>query len=443
MLQAQPRKMTDSSTKAPYVPSAVIVSIGEELLEGRIADTNSSSFARELLLQGFHVTAMFTVGDSPGELHGLLESLAGTTDLILTTGGLGPTEDDRTRDDVAAVLGVGVVPVPVEGATSRLIEIYGRFHIGEATESFLAQATMPAGAMPLENPVGSAWGFMADLGHSRLYCLPGPPVECLSTYREVGVLEDLQHRFEAGAGLAHGVLHTAGAPESVVEEHVGEMFAEGGNPRLGITANADKVSISVLARSENPTEPASELLEETLGELQQRLGHLWWGRDAQTMASISVDNLHAAGQTLTVVESCTGGRLAAALTSVPGASKVFSHGWVTYSDFAKQQQLGVPADLLEKHGAVSVEVAAAMAAGAKEVSGSDWSLSITGVAGPEGGTDDKPVGTVCLAISGPGTEYAIRRQQFTKAGRDAIQRQSVRDALDMLRRAMAGLTPLS
>jgi len=436
--------MNAQSPSADEVPTAVVISIGEELLEGRIADTNSGTFARELLLLGFHVNAMYTVGDGVGELEGLLATLADKVDVVITTGGLGPTADDRTRDDVAALLGVGIVPVPVEGAVARLAEIYSHYHSEAATESFLAQASMPAGAEPLANGVGSAWGFMVNLGtRTRLYCLPGPPVECLNTFREGGAIEDLQQRFVGGSSLAHGVLHTAGAPESVVEEHVRELFVDGGNPRLGITANADRVSISVLARSELPTEPADKLLETTLQELQQRLGTLWWGRDAQTMASIVVEALHKAGQSVAVVESCTGGRLAGAITAVPGASKVFSHGWVTYSDQAKQQLLGVPEQLFEDFGAVSVQVAEAMAAGAREVSGCDWSLAVTGVAGPGGGTEEKPVGMVCLAICGPGEAYSVLRQQFARAGRDAIQRQSVRDALDMLRRALSGLPPLS
>jgi nicotinamide-nucleotide amidase len=435
--------MSAANPEATAVPTAVVISIGEELLEGRIADTNSGTFARELLLQGLHVTKMYTVGDGIGELQALLTQLADHVDVILTTGGLGPTTDDRTRDDVAASLGVPVIPIPVDGAVEHLSVVYKKYHDHPATEAFLAQASMPAGAEPLHNSVGSAWGFMVNLGtRTRLYCLPGPPVECLSTYRDGGASADMKERFQAGASLAHGVLHTAGAPESVVEEHLRELFVDGGNPRLGITANADKVSISVLARSELAHEPAEHLLETTLQDLQQRLGTLWWGRDAQTMASIAVESLQKAGQTVAVAESCTGGRLAAAITGVAGASQVFSHGWVTYSDQAKQQQLGVPKELVVEYGAVSVEVATAMADGARRVSGSDWALAITGIAGPGGGTEEKPVGTVCLAISGPEGSYSLRRLQFARAGRDAIQRQSVRDALDMLRRGMNGLPPL-
>jgi len=436
--------MTSSGALASAVPTAVVISIGEELLEGRVADTNAGTFARELLLQGFHVTALYTIGDGIGELQQLLATLTDKVDVILTTGGLGPTLDDRTRGDVAAVLGVEIVPVPVPGAMAHLAEVYARYHPDQATEGFLAQASMPAGAMPLANAVGSAWGFMLNLGsRSRLYCLPGPPVECLTTFRDGGAVADLQQRFGSGASLAHGVLHTAGAPESVVEEYVREFFRAGNNPRLGITASADKVSISVLARAEPAIASASVLLESTLVELQQRLGHLWWGRDSQTLASIVVEALNACGQTVAIAESCTGGRLAAALTGVAGASDVFSFGWVTYSNQAKQQQLGVAQQLLVEHGAVSVEVAAAMAAGARRVSGADWSLAITGVAGPDGGTEEKPVGTFCLAICGPTATYTLMRHQFARAGRDAIQRQSVRDALDMLRRALAGLAALS
>ncbi|MDP7062769.1 MAG: CinA family nicotinamide mononucleotide deamidase-related protein [Planctomycetota bacterium] len=436
--------MSAVHSEAISVPTAVVISIGEELLEGRIADTNAGTFARELLLKGLHVSKMYTIGDGVGELQTLLTELADHVDVILTTGGLGPTADDRTRDDVAASLGVPVIPVPVEGAIEHLVEVYSKYHDHPATEAFLAQASMPAGAEPLRNFVGSAWGFMVNLGtRTRLYCLPGPPVECLSSYRDGGASADLEERFGMASSLAHGVLHTAGAPESVVEEHLRELIVDGGNPRLGITANADKVSISVLARSEEPARPAEHLLETTLQDLQQRLGSLWWGRDAQTMAGIAVESLQEAGQTVAVAESCTGGRLAAAITGVAGASKVFSHGWVTYSDQAKQQQLGVPEVLFEQHGAVSVEVAAAMAQGARRVSGCDWALAITGIAGPGGGTEEKPVGTVCLAICGPHTDYSICRHQFARAGRDAIQRQSVRDALDMLRRGMNGLAPLA
>ena len=436
--------MTSSSAPTSEVPTAVVISIGEELLEGRVADTNAGTFARELLLHGLHVSALYTIGDGVGELQQLLATLTDKVDVILTTGGLGPTLDDRTRGDVAAALGVDIVPVPVPGAMAHLAEVYARYHPDQATEEFLAQASMPAGAEPLANAVGSAWGFMRNLGsRSRLYCLPGPPVECWSTFRAGGAAADLQQRFGAGAGLAHGVLHTAGAPESVVEEQVREFFSPGSNPILGITASADQVSISVLARSEPAkASSASVLLESTLVELQRRLGHLWWGRDSQTLASLVVETLSARRQTVTVAESCTGGRLAAALTGVAGASDVFSFGWVTYSNEAKQQQLGVPQQLLVEHGAVSVEVAAAMAEGARRVSGADWSLAITGVAGPDGGTAEKPVGAVCLAICGPNTAYTLVRQQFARAGRDAIQRQSVRDALDMLRRALAGLPAL-
>ena len=427
---------------AGAAPTAALISIGEELLEGRIADTNSGHFARTLLQLGFHVQSMATLGDGVGELQELLRRLDGRVDLIVSTGGLGPTADDRVRTEVAVVLGVPLVPVPEEGAVEYLAEVYRRYHPHPAPESFLAQAKLPQGALALRNRAGSAWAFAADLPQgTRLYGLPGPPAECQDAFHHGGGMEDLRQRFPDASELAYRVLHTAGAPESVIESLVEPHFRRS-NPRLGITANADKVSLSLLAKGEPGDASAQQVLERSCAELLPLLKPLHWGQDQQTLASVVVDALRSAGQSVAVAESCTGGRLAAALTEVPGASQVFTHGWVTYADAAKSGQLGVPEALLREHGAVSAPVAAAMADGARTAAGADWGLGVTGIAGPGGGSAEKPVGTVYLALRGDGVAHDLPRRQFSRAGRDSIQRQSVRDALDMLRRALAGLPPL-
>jgi nicotinamide-nucleotide amidase len=419
----------------------VVVSIGEELLEGRIQDTNATTFAAELLHRGFHVVAMHTVGDVPGQLQGLLQSLRGTVDVVLSTGGLGPTEDDRVREEVAAVLGGGLTPVPVDGAEEYLREVYARFHPGDPPSFFLDQAKIPEGAFPLHNAVGTAWGFQASLGdRTQLYVLPGPPRECAATFFQGGVVEDLQARFLAeDEHLAHTVLHTTGAPESIIEKPIRRFLQAGENPRLGITASAGGVSLSLLAHAEPGGRSARQVLEERSAELQEILYPFCWGRDSQTLASVVVDGLREAGQSFSCAESCTGGLLAGAITDVPGSSRIFTHGWVTYANEAKEEQLGVSRATLEAVGAVSSEVAVAMAEGARERSGSDWAIGITGIAGPGGGTEEKPVGTVFVALVGPETRHVVHRKKFSKGGRDFVRRQTVRDALDLLRRVLSGI----
>jgi len=431
--------MSQDRSLSAATPTAYLVSIGEELLEGRITDLNANTFAQELLKRGFHVVGKATIGDAPGELTGLLHRLQDTVDVILTTGGLGPTEDDRTREEVAAALGCDLVPVPVDGAEDYLRQVYRRFRETEPPAFFLAQATMPAAAQPLANQVGTAWGFMADLGtRTRLYNLPGPPRECASAFFEGGGVADLEQRFGTSQShLEHAVLRTVGAPESLVEEPIREFLRPGQNPRIGITAGADGVSLSLLARPSDDGRSAREVLEERIRTLEERLHPYVWGRDEQTLAEVVVQDLHRCGDTVACAESCTGGLLAGAFTDVAGSSTVFTHGWVTYANEAKVAQLGVPQDTLEAVGAVSEEVALAMADGARERSGSRWGIGITGIAGPGGGSEEKPVGTVYLALVGPGCREVRHLKQYARGGRAFVRRQTVRDALNLLRLRLA------
>ncbi len=420
-------------------PTAVVLSIGEELLEGRIQDTNAKTFAAMLLQEGFQVKALHTIGDHPGALRVLLHQLQGKADVILSTGGLGPTVDDRVRAEVASFLRVPLKPVAE--AMPRLQEVYQRFHAGPPPDFFLSQGSIPAGSLPLANAVGTAWGFVAPLGEgTRLYVLPGPPRECQATFFGGGGLEDLRAHFGGrGQRLAHAVLRTIGAAESQIEEPLRPYLAAGANPRVGITASVDGVSLSLLAHAEEDGRSAEEVLESCVKELQTRLAPFYWGRDDQSLAGVVVSALRSRGQQISCAESCTGGLLAAAITEVPGASAVMRQSWVTYADEAKEKLLGVSPELLESHGAVSAEVALAMAQGARQRSASDWALAVTGIAGPSGGREGKPVGTVFFALLGPGVEWVHRRQQYARGGRSFVRRQSTHHALDLLRRALAGL----
>lgn len=422
---------------AAVAREALVLSIGEELLQARIADTNARELAAEMLRLGYSVRRFLTVGDAPGDLHRALREADGEVAAIVSSGGLGPTADDRVRAEAAAYAGVPLEEVP--GAVELLTQLFLRNLREQAPRPYLAQGFVPRGARPIANAAGTAWGFALDLPRGTRYlATPGPPAECRAALREGGGLAALAERAGGGAALALRAYHTAGAPESVVESRIRELLADSENPRYGITANARGVSVSALAFAREGGPSPERLLDEAGALLRERLGDLLWGSDEETLPQVVVRALAGRGQTMAVAESCTGGRIGAAITSVPGSSAVFRAGWITYADESKVRELGVPAGTLARHGAVSEEVARAMAEGARTRAGADWAVSATGVAGPDGGSEQKPVGLVWIGLAGPSGSYAVRRRQWARAGRSSVQEQSVRDALDALRRELGG-----
>jgi len=418
-------------------PEAVVLSIGEELLQGRIADGNAREFAQELLRMGFVVRRFLTIGDAPGDLQRALGELDGSASVLISTGGLGPTADDRVRAETAAYAGVNLQEVP--GAVAALTQLFLRNLREEAPKPFLAQGFVPGDARPIANAAGSAWAFVLDLPRGTRYlAMPGPPVECRSAFHDGGGAAALAERAHGAAGVAFRSFHTAGAAESAIEAKIRELLAESENPRYGITANARGVTVSALAFAAEGGPSPETLLDAASVTLRERLGELLWGSDADTLPEVVVRALVARGASVTVAESCTGGRIAAAITSVPGCSRVFRGGWICYANESKVRELGVAEALIEDHGAVSEEVAIAMAAGARVRAGADWAVSATGVAGPDGGSEAKPVGLVWIGVAGPEGAWAVQRRQWARAGRSSVQQQSVRDALDALRRELSG-----
>jgi competence/damage-inducible protein CinA-like protein len=437
-------------------PDALVLSIGEELLDGRVLDRNAGWMAERLRLLGVQVREMRTIGDAPGALHALLSALDGTIPLVLSSGGLGPTADDRVRLELAAAAAGQAAPgfegasrqasaasllVEIPGALAELERIWIQQHEDPVPAFFLDQGRVPVGARPLVNPAGTAWGFAVDLPRgTRVICHPGPPVECQAAWFGGG-RDQVEDLLGGAAELAYGLFHTMSIPESTVESKMRDLLEAGGNPRLGITAHSKQVTLSVLARPESGRS-AQQVLDETGQILHERLGEWLWGKDRQTQAEVVVAALRAAGQSVATAESCTGGGLGAAIAAVPGASEVYRYGWVCYHNEAKHRELGVPLALMEgadAPGAVSPEVASALAEGARRESGADWGIGITGIAGPGGGSDAKPVGMVYLGLAGPAGTSVTLRQQWTRAGRQGIQLGSVRDALEMLRRALLDL----
>jgi len=402
----------------------VVISIGEELLQGRILDTNANFISGELLKLGLPVNKRFTIGDKAGELTTLVNQIQSSSRLIICCGGLGPTVDDRVRAELAEVCGQQLIAVAE--------------HHQDVLQK---QAMIPELAKALRNRRGTAWGFACQLSKATwVISLPGPPVECRNTFLDGGG-RDICRSLAQSCANAFGVFHTAGLPESKIERALGDLL-DRPNLQIGINASPLQVSVSVLTQSRPGEISAEHLLEKTAAELKQCLGELLWGRDQQSLERVVVAELMRQEHSVATAESCTGGLVAAALTSVAGASQVFGHGWTTYSNHAKQSQLNVSDELIERYGAVSAECATAMAVGARQGANTDWAVAATGIAGPSGGTEDKPVGLVYIGVAGPSCAYAVRRRQAARSGRLVVQQQTVRDCLDALRRELLGLSCL-
>ena len=402
-----------------------IVAVGDELTAGDLVDSNSAWLARQVRARGGLVTGFAVVGDElPAIRDALLSALHGA-DLVLVTGGLGPTGDDITRDGVAAALGVTLRERPE--LLSRLAELYGARGIALSAGS-RRQIELPEGASALPNTVGTAPGFVAEQQGRAVACFPGVPSEL-----HVMAPPVLDARLRPpGAGAAVR-LHLCGLAESELGERLKDLMDHAHvartEARLGVTAHRGLLTISIRGRDAR----AVAAME---ADVRARVAPLLFGAGEDTLAGVVVARLAARGETVTTAESCTGGLLAGALTSVPGSSAVFREGVVAYANAVKIERLGVPSELLAAHGAVSEPVALAMAHGARERADADHALAITGIAGPDGGTPDKSVGTVCFAVAGRDGEQALTRRWT--AARDEVRGRAVNLALELLRRRIAG-----
>jgi len=403
------------------VPRRVaILAVGDELTAGELVDTNSAWLARQVRARGHLVTGFAVVGDELPAIRDAVLAALREAELLLVTGGLGPTGDDITRDGVAAALGLGLAERPE--LVERLAAFYAARNIPLNAGS-RRQAEMPAGATVLENSVGTAPGFLLHRDGRAVACFPGVPAEL-----QVMAPPLLDAQLPAGAGLTR-TLHLCGLAESELGEQLKDLMdhvrAQRHDARLGITAKQGVLTIALRG-----TDTRAVAALET--EVRARVGTLIFGAGEETLASAVVSLLARRREAVTTAESCTGGLLAGALTSVPGSSEVFHEGVVVYANAAKTARLGVPEALLAAHGAVSEPVALAMARGARERAGATHALAVTGIAGPGGGTAAKPVGTVCFAVAGPDGERALTRHWT--AARDEVRGRAVNLALELLRR---------
>jgi nicotinamide-nucleotide amidase len=408
--------------------TAIILSIGDELVLGQTIDTNSAWLSQRLASIGVRILAHQTVPDDQRAIEDALTSAA-RCDALIVSGGLGPTEDDLTRQALAAVLNV-----PLELNQAALQTLTGWFSQlkREMAPSNRIQAMFPRGTTPIENTCGTAPGIRAELNAAGVRCdifiMPGVPKEMKAMF-ERDVLPTLRQR-SGGAAIVSRTLHTFGAGESTIGERLGNLMDRRRNPSVGTTVSGGVVSVRVNAYFESQARAESEL-ERTVAECRERLGDLVYGQDDQTLQLVVAALLKTSGKKVATAESCTGGLLATYLTDIPGSSAYFTHGWVTYANEAKADQLGVSRETLAQHGAVSEPVVREMAAGARQRAHSDAALAVSGVAGPDGGTAAKPVGMVCIALA---TTDGVEARTFRFPGdREFIRDRSAKMALTMLR----------
>jgi nicotinamide-nucleotide amidase len=411
--------------------SAEILCIGTELLLGNITNGNARWIAEQLAALGIAHHRQLVVGDNRERLITELQAAPQRCRVLITTGGLGPTPDDLTTEAIAAAFGAPLVEHPqVWAEIQARLAARGR----PCAASNRRQAFLPAGAALLPNPTGTAPGMIwSPRPDFTILTFPGVPSEMRAMWKATAA------PWLQAAGLAEGVfasrmLHFWGVGESNLAEQMADLL-EGTNPTVAPYAGSGEVKLRITARAAT-AEAAAQLLEPVEAEIRSRTGALCFGADEASLASVVLDQLRRRGQTLAVAESCTGGGLGAALAAVPGASDVLLGGVIAYANSVKEGLLGVPAALLEAHGAVSDPVAHAMAEGARRATGADWALAITGVAGPGGGSPEKPVGLVHIAVAGPAGCSSEGVRFGASRGRSWIQTLAAGEALNRLRLAL-------
>jgi nicotinamide-nucleotide amidase len=422
---------------------ACIVAVGSEMLTPFRVDTNSLAITERLNTVGYDVRLKAVVADDIGELADVIRSTLGWADLLVITGGLGPTEDDLTRDAVACVL---QVPMDVDEAiVGRIRERFARRGLA-MPEINRRQAMVPRGATVLDNPNGSAPGLLLRHGQTTIVLLPGPPREMTPMLESI--IRDRLAPHTAGARLVRRVIKITGRTESDVDAQAGPIYMRWTNQAVPISttilAVLGQVELHLTARASSEAE-ADAPLAAAVAELQHALGHAVYSIDGRPLEAVIGELLRERKLTIAVAESCTGGLLASRLTDVPGSSAYVERGIVCYSDQSKTELLGIPESLIERHGAVSEEVALAMACGIRERARTSIGIGITGIAGPDGGTESKPVGTVCIAVvaqTGGAHEAPswVRTFPFF-GGREMVKFQSTQAAMNMLRLMLTGRGP--
>ena len=409
---------------------AEILSVGTELLMGQIANTDAQFISRQLSHLGINIYHQTTVGANPARVKEALALALSRADIVITTGGLGPTEDDLTKEMVAEYFGLKMVRDPK--SYDHLVEMLTA-HGRKMTENNLKQADFPEGAIIMENLRGTAPGCIVEQGGKAVAVLPGPPFELTDMFERQ--LKPYLAK-KSGVHLTSRFLRIFGVGESNVETILKDLF-HGTNPTLALYCGAGEVQARLTAMTEDGND-AHLLLDPLEAEIRRRLGDSVYAEGLHTsMAETVYRLLKQRGARVSFAESCTGGMLTAKIVDLPGASDVLDESHVTYANAAKQRILGVQPATLERFGAVSPECAREMAEGARRISGADYGVSVTGIAGPDGGTAEKPVGLVYIGVSDE--NGTIAREFRFRGNREWVRTLACGNALNLLRLRMLNL----
>ena len=413
--------------------TAELIAVGTELLLGNISNTDAQMISQGLSAIGINVYYHTVVGDNPARLRSAVDIARDRADIIITTGGLGPTCDDLTKQTLAATFGLPLVFH--QPSADRITDYFRRLHPDRPmTENNLQQAMLPEGCTVFDNDWGTAPGCAFTAGGVRVIMLPGPPRECRAMFehRALPYLRALSD----GVILSR-TLKLFGIGESAMEARLREKMNNMSNPTLAPYAKEGECELRITAHA--PTEEAAHaLIAPVEADVRALFGALVYGADIKNLESAVLQLLKDKGLTFGSAESCTGGLIAKRITDLPGASAVFKGGVVSYTDAVKHGVLGVPQELLDQFGAVSPQVAQAMAEGARRVLGCDLSVSTTGVAGPDRDDRGNPVGLVYVALAGPGF-CQVKELHLGASGRAGIRNRSAHRAFDLVRRHLTGL----
>ncbi|MDI6776624.1 MAG: competence/damage-inducible protein A [Syntrophales bacterium] len=409
-----------------------ILTIGNELTSGKTQDTNSSFIARELNVQGWQVSLMMSVGDDENTIGGGLNYIMGISDAVIVTGGLGPTADDITT---AAIARAFDLKLHTDEAVLRHIQGLFEKHRLRWTSNNAKQAVFPEGAETICNPIGTAWGFSLKRNGRIIAVIPGVPVEVKRMLPE-GVIPLFRREFtEKAQYIESRIIKLFGIAEAGVDQALADVDLVSLGVSIGFYPNFPENHVVLIARHATETE-AKEKLREAEGYVKDRLQDYIFAYDHDTLEGVVASLLTGKKLTLAVAESCTGGLITDRLTDIPGSSAFLEWGVVTYSNVAKTELLGVPGQVLHEFGAVSEQTAILMAEGVRKLGKTDLGLAVTGIAGPTGGTEEKPVGTVFIALADG--KRTICHHSFYRWDRRRIKMISSQSALMMLKRYLTG-----
>lgn len=413
--------------------NAEIITIGTELLLGEIVDTNSAFLAETLATCGVNVYYKSTVGDNMSRMVNVIKQAWERSDLVITSGGLGPTSDDLTKEAVAAALGLEMVFD--DEAWAMVQARYMHRHTKMAANN-RRQAMIPKGARLIPNSWGTAPGIIYESGSKAIVCLPGVPRELVGMMQEVVVPFIREKLARQGEIITSRTIRFIGIGESNLEEELSDLIEQQTNPTIALYPGLGEVRVRLTARASS-LQAAQDLIAPIEAAIKARAGEFIYGYDDDSLEAVVGRLLLERKLTISVAESCTGGLVSHRLTNVPGSSGYYMQGAVTYSNDAKHEVLGVPYETLQRYGAVSYQTAAAMAEGVRRWAKTDLGVGITGIAGPGGGTATKPVGLVYAAISGP---KGTKTQKFHFSGdRLQVKERTSSYVLNMIRLYVLGL----